>query len=284
MISIGTSSRALAAEPAFRPEDVLRGVPFASTHRGGPGRLCVEASGGPECLRFYGSIGAARMNPVIFLEGDVVQRAGNGAPWSVVGAYAQLSPALLQAEAEQYGAASARTFINLARPGVHGATGHHLQRRREREVALVDRALDRLKAHFGWGRLDLAGLSGGGHLVAALMARRSDIGHAVIASGNVAVRHRLRQRGLDVDVTGYTDFVDPIDLVHAVKLHLPDKVVMLTDPLDRVVTASSQAAYLKVLREAGVEVEQRLVTARDPDHHLLRLPAILAALTNGSNQ
>jgi hypothetical protein len=53
---------------------------------------------------------------------------------------------------------------------------------------------------------------------------------------------------------------------------------MLTDPLDAVVTASSQRTYLAALRDAGVKVEQRYVAARDASHHLLRMPAILAAL------
>ncbi len=53
--------------------------------------------------------------------------------------YPQLSPAMMQAEAEQYAAAAGRTFINLARPGVYGSSGDHMQRRREREVRLIDR-------------------------------------------------------------------------------------------------------------------------------------------------
>ncbi|MFM0609414.1 hypothetical protein PQR05_33300 [Paraburkholderia sediminicola] len=39
----------------------------------------------------------------------------------------------------------------------------------------------------GWKYVDLAGLSGGDHLVAALMARRDDINCAMIASGGVAI-------------------------------------------------------------------------------------------------
>jgi poly(3-hydroxybutyrate) depolymerase len=39
----------------------------------------------------------------------------------------------------------------------------------------VDKAIDLLKNSFGWSIIDLSGLSGGGHLVAALMARRNDV-------------------------------------------------------------------------------------------------------------
>jgi hypothetical protein len=280
---------ALAAEPPFSSQDVLSGTASSPVQCETVGALWVEVNGEGDCLRFYGGARqGAGANPVIFLEGDVVQQRNPrqdspGADlktiaWEVSPSYAQRSPGTMQAEAEQYAAAAGRPFVNLARPGVYVSSGNHLHRRREREVALVDRALDALKRRFGWERIDLAGLSGAGHLVAALMARRADIGCAVIASGNVAVRERLRERGLKADVTGFSDFVDPIDLVPEVARHPPRKVIMLTDPRDAVVTASSQRLYLEALRASGVAVEERLVAARDPRHHVLRIPAIMAAL------
>jgi dienelactone hydrolase len=295
MIEFSLSATALAAEPAFSPAEVLGGVPSTPAQCDGAGRIWVEIGGQGDCLRFYGAAPErARADPVIFLEGDVVQQSSydrdsavwdiSSIVWEVSSFYSELSPAVMQAEAEQYAGATARPFINLARPGVYGSSGNHLQRRREREVALVDRALDRLKERFGWDRIDLAGVSGGGHLVAALMARRSDVGCAIIASGNVAVRKRLRERGLEVDVTGYADFIDPMDLVAEVARHPPRKVIMLTDPQDAVVTASTQRAYLEALRAAGVDVEQRLIPARDPRHHRLRIPAIVAALACQSDR
>jgi dienelactone hydrolase len=186
----------------------------------------------------------------------------------------------MQAEAEQFAIAIGRTFVNLARPGTYGSSGNHHERRREREVALVDDALDRLKDAFGWQRIDLAGLSGGGHLVAALMGRRGDIGRAVIASGNVAVRMRNQERGMRADSTGYSDFVDPIDLVSDVAQHPPGKVIVLTDPRDKIVPAAGQAAYVRALRDVGVAVEHRFLPATDAHHHILRQAAILAVATH----
>jgi acetyl esterase/lipase len=110
------------------------------------------------------------------------------------------------------------------------------------------------------------------------MARRSDIDCAVIGSGNVAVRKRLQERGLEADVTGYADFVDPIALVREVALHPPRRIVMLTDPRDRLVSASSQQAYVDALRAAGVDVEHRFIFAHDRDNHRLRFPTSEAAL------
>lgn len=273
----------LADEPNFSSQHVLDGTEANLSACSRPGRIWVEVDGRGECLRYYGTVPKeGRGSPVVFLEGDVVQRPAKISPgqigWEVHPFYAQLGPAIMQSEAEQYAAATQRPFFNLARPGIYGSSGNHLERRRKREVNLVNAALGKLKEQFGWARLTLAGLSGGGHLVAAMLALRDDIDCAVIASGNVAVRQRLREWGLTADVTGFTDFIDPIDSVQDVARHPPKSIIVLTDPLDTVVSASSQGAYVAALRDAGASVEQRFVTARDAAHHLLRTPALIAAL------
>ncbi len=188
-----------------------------------------------------------------------------------------MSASQVQREAERLAATLARPVVNLARPGVMGSTGDHLQRRRPRESEIIDAALDGLKRRYGWDAIDLAGFSGGGHVVAALLARRADIRFVVIASGNVAVRERLEAMARIVDVTGYHDFLDPLDLVQDVVAHPPRHVVVLTDPKDVVVSAASQTAYVEALRAVGVSVEHRFVTASDQKHHNLRNEAILAA-------
>ncbi len=172
-----------------------------------------------------------------------------------------------------------RPYIHLARPGILGSSGHHLDRRRPREVALVDAALTRLKEHFGWRRLNLVGQSGGGHLVAALIARRADIGCAVITSGNTAVAQRNRENGWTTDITGHADFLDPIDHVAEVARHPPAKIIVLTDPQDERVSASVQTAYVEALRRVGVAVDHRFLPATGKLRHDLQLPGILAAFT-----
>jgi dienelactone hydrolase len=268
-----------AGEALFTADDVLNGVAPGDCQ--GPNYIGIALDGRDDCLRFYGAqAGSIDRPPLVFLEGDVIsvaQPRTDPPVWQVGEFYKRLNPRLMQKEAEHYSAATARTFVNLARPGTFGSSGHHLERRRPREVALVNAALDVLKARFGWARIDLAGFSGGGHLVGALLARRDDIGCAVIASGNVAVRQRSIERGLSTDVTGYADFVDPIDHAAEIGRH-PTRVVILTDPSDRVVEAKFQDMFAVALRTAGVTVEQRLVAAADPSHHNLRSAAIIAGL------
>jgi dienelactone hydrolase len=269
---------ALSPEAEFSADAALRGVLPPARRDNIPGHVWVEAAGRAERLRFYGA--AIGGSPIIFLEGDIFLRRDDGeVHWTVGEGYDEIAPRQIQAEAEQCAIAIGRTFLNLARPGTYGSSGNHHERRREREVALVDCALDQLKIAFGWQSINLAGLSGGGHLVAALMARRGDIDCAVIASGNVAVRMRNQERGIRVDVTGYSDFVDPIDLVSDVAQHPPNKVIVLTDPRDEIVSALVQTAYVQALRSVGVAVEHRFLPATDAHHHILRQAAILAAAT-----
>jgi len=278
MISF-TPSMNLRSEPAFLAEDVVRGVLPDPRWAYEAGRIWVEVDNRPEAMRVFGALaGVEEAVPLVFLEGDAVSRGNHVRNDIVVGDwYTRLTPFSVQAEAEQIAAAFRRPFINLARPGVFGSSGSHGERRREREVKLIDAALARLMDAFGWLRFDIAGQSGGGHLVAALIARRSDIRCAVIASGNVAVRQRNEARGMNTDATGYADFVDPIDLVSEVAQHPPSKIIVLTDPADSVVAAEHQFSYVERLLETGVAVEQRTVPAFDPNHHILRYPAMFAA-------
>jgi len=264
----------------FSGPEVVRGVESSSSDGDGdgPGRVRVEVDGKADVLAFYGAAPAGvPADPVIFLRGDVVEKRDTGIV--AIESYIATTPYDVQALAEQLCAGFTRPFIHLARPGILGSSGHHLDRRRPREVALVDMALTRLKAHFGWHRLNLVGQSGGGHLVAALIARRADIGCAVIASGNTAVAQRNREHGWTTDITGHADFLDPIDHVAEVARHPPQQIIVLTDPNDRRVSASVQTAYVEALRRVGVAVDHRFLSAAGELRHDLQLPGILAAFT-----
>ena len=201
----------LSSEP-FSGAEAVNGVVADPSHGDGPGRVRVEVDGRHDVLAFYGAAPeGSRADPVIFLRGDAIElRDGVLAANEF---YRATSPRDVQALCEQFAALFGRPYLHLARPGILGSSGHHRDRRRPREVALVDAALTRLKERFGWTALNIVGQSGGGHLVAALIARRSDIDCAVIASGNTAVAQRNREYGWTADITGHADFLDPIDHV-----------------------------------------------------------------------
>jgi SAM-dependent methyltransferase len=103
-----------------------------------------------------------------------------------------------------------------------------------------------------------------------------------VTSGNVAVWERIRERGEQLDVTGFSDSVDPIDDVAGVAQHPPRTIIMLTDPLDQRVSASSQRLYASALKDAFETanvrdpLDHREITADDDEHHRLWMAALLA--------
>lgn len=273
VIEFPLTDKPFAHESPFSPDDVLAGLQPSLVRSSGPGRIALTVNNQHAVLRFYGSerIGSDR-TPVIYLAGDVVQHVVGKV--IVRSDYRELSPEILQIEAGEIAARYNRTFVHLARPGIFGSSGHHLHRRRKHEIDLVNQAITRLAKGFSWNKIDLVGLSGGGHIVACLMARRNDIRRVVIASGNLAVKQRNADRGLTADVTGFDDFVDPIELVDQVAEHQPEQVTLLTDPDDTIVRARFQTAYATEMRAAGCRIKQKYVVSNENTHHILFREAI----------
>ena len=240
----------LSSEP-FSGDDAVNGVvadpsPRRARSRAGRGRRASTI-----VLAFYGAAPrAARADPVIFLRGDALELRDGVLVRQRI--HRATSPRDVQALASSSPRCSAgRTCISRG-PASSALRAVIATGAAPREVALVDAALTRLKQRFGWRTLNLVGQSGGGHLVAALIARRSDIDCAVIASGNTAVAQRNREHGWTTDITGHADFLDPIDHVADVARHPPSTLIVLTDPQDARVSASVQTAYVEALRAAGV--------------------------------
>lgn len=279
------SAHALAAKPIFRhSEDVGRPHEADDSYRDQPGRIWVELNGAADSLCFYGREDPqSARNPLMLLEGDAISKNRDTGQPEFGEQYLKSSPLKMQLDAQRLSIAMGRTVVNLARPGTNGSTGDHRERRRPREIALVKAALDQLRDEFKWSQVDLVGQSGGGTLVALLMARCDYIGNAVISSGNLAVWQRIRERGEQLDVTGFSDSVDPIDEVAGVAQHPPRTIIMLTDPLDQRVSASSQRFYASALKDAFKAVnlpdplDHREITADEDEHHRLRMAALLAA-------
>ena len=141
--------------------------------------------------------------------------------------------------------------IALSRPGTYGSSGFHAQRRRPREVAIVRAAFDALRERYGIERFAVSGQSGGGHLVGALLPARQDIACAAATSGVLAVGLRIRTKGWSTDITGYTDFYDPIDHVDEIPDDRERTILIIGDPRDVEVPFKTQRSYFEAVRDAG---------------------------------
>lgn len=228
--------------------------------------IWVKAGGASACLRYYVAGLAPRANPVamIWLNGDVLGPKGNNADKRQSGFGPTEMVALEQRLSARFGVPA----IFLGRPGTYGSAGkHYAMRGRPVEAALVDAALDGLKARYHIGAWALGGHSGGGTLVAEMLARRDDLRCAVISSGASAHRAYLEARGLLKPGEKLTRF-DPYAALDKVPADPQRRIFIIGDPRETNVPFSAQTLYFKGLtaRDHAAWLIP-LERARDSRHH-----------------
>lgn len=230
--------------------------------------IWVDIEGQGHCLRYYaaGLKAAPGPNPIVavWMNGDVLGPKGNNADKRQKGFGPVAMVSLEQRLSDRFGVPS----IFLARPGTYGSAGkHYTMRGRPIEAALIDAALDGLKVRYGIRSLALAGHSGGGTLVAEMLARRNDLRCAVISSGASAYRAYLEARHLikPGDPIGRFDPYRSLDKV------APDskrRIFVVGDPRETNVPFSAQQLYFKGLVDHGHAAWLLpLARATDSRHH-----------------
>ncbi|MDR7305330.1 hypothetical protein [Rhodoferax saidenbachensis] len=229
------------------------------------------------CIRYFPSAKAqGAQTAVFFIHGDVMGLEDhpdqNREVYEKTGSYkAQI------AQADRTAKDIGLPVIRIARPGVYGSTGmsHVRERRLPMEAYLVNAAITTIKERYGYHRILLTGLSGGGGLVgAALTLGRTDTDCAVVGSGAVSMKTRARLlaskealRGLDQTGQLLSDVYDPIDHVNGV---LPDsrrRIFVLGDPRDRSVAFESQQEFQQRLLSVGIPATLLTAEAKDAMHH-----------------
>jgi dienelactone hydrolase len=144
----------------------------------------------------------------------------------------------------------------MGRPGMHGSSGDHARDRHTQEaVLLVDAALTELRRRHGFRDFALSGFSSGGQLVANLLARRSDIRCAAIASAplDLAQLYR-RQDGMMPDHFAMRrgELADPMRTVRDIRSDAA--VFVIGDARDRSVPHAAWKAWEAAARRQGLRV------------------------------
>lgn len=237
----------------------------------------VEHAHGAECIRYYPSagLGDGQNKPksaVLFFHGDHL--AGS----SPLGNYDKISPdsltALMQKNYQAYGV----PFILVARPGVYGSSGEHMQRRRAKEFHSLNAAVDAIKRRHGLEQAILAGQSGGSTVVAALLTLgRRDVPCAALASGNYDIvelaeikRFKTGQRSRrGCDVTNYCDPYNVIDHVAGIASDPARIITLIGDPLDSNTVFHLQKKFADAVMAAGHRVDFLEAEGKGPDRHSL---------------
>jgi pimeloyl-ACP methyl ester carboxylesterase len=175
----------------------------------------------------------------------------------------------VQRSAHHWSRVGAAPYFAIGRLGAFGSSGNHGDRRSLTEVKVVMAALDVLKGAHKIRRFHLVGQSGGGHTVAALLQLREDIGCAVMTSGSLSSKTAARDRGLRI-TERMRRYYDPIDHVGSMRDRPGQRMFVLSDPQDRIVSFGSQREFVERVRSAGLPIVQIAASAGDEDHHGLQ--------------
>jgi pimeloyl-ACP methyl ester carboxylesterase len=213
----------------------------------------VEADGQSACLRYYASglAPAAGRNPIVaaWLHGDIMGATEGGADKHQKGLGVAAMIAQERTLSQRFGV----PFIFLARPGAYGSSGRHFKiRGRPIEAALIQAQLDALKARYGIGAWVLAGHSGGGTLVAEMLAHRNDIRCAVISSGASAFRAFLEAGHYTAALDHPENWFDPSTELDHVAADPARRIFVIGDPRDSDVPFATQEMYFQGLKARGL--------------------------------
>jgi hypothetical protein len=154
------------------------------------------------------------------------------------------------------------TAIRLARMGLDGSSGHHGLRRTMLELHVTNAALDAIKQRHGFRGFHIFGQSGGATLVGGLLALRRDIACAVPGSGRLALITEPKR----VETPALERF-DPVKMIPSILQNNSARIIVVTDPNDKVVPRRNQSEFVKRFREAGGRIEQFYVESTNKKHH-----------------
>jgi pimeloyl-ACP methyl ester carboxylesterase len=154
-------------------------------------------------------------------------------------------------------------FVFLARPGAYGSAGYHpTTASTQLEADLVAAQITAISTRYGVRSWVLGGHSGGGTLVAAMLARRTDIRCAVISSGAPAYNAYLEAHDVAWRVrSANLNAIDDVGKIAPKSL----RVIVMGDPRDENVFWPVQALYYHALKSHGVDATLMPLERGRPD-------------------
>lgn len=260
----------------FSEAAILSGVSAtaAQCHAAANAVWVETKNSGAECLKYWkaGFDALPVKRAVVFFHGDVFLGVGKTNK-----SYLDLNNVTLQKNADAWAKRLGLPYIFVGRPGTHGSSGNHMQRRRIGESELISAALDEMKKRYGVEQWVVAGQSGGGHVTSSLITQRSDIVCAVPTSAPSSPRIRWEILGRSKDTTNYADSYEPSRFVVKDKTHPQLRVFVLGDPNDRNVFWASQTVMADALQNAQIPVQLLQGQGDGPDAHGLSNSSRLVA-------
>jgi pimeloyl-ACP methyl ester carboxylesterase len=230
--------------------------------------LWVHVDGRGYCVRYWlSSSGGTKDEALVYIHGDI---GGLDRGKVFLAGEASLSTAGRQGRnAQRWSELFGGPFVSLGRVGAYGSSGEHLRQRRTLlEVQVMNAALDALKERHGFKRFHVVGQSGGGHTVATMLEKRSDLGCAVMTSGIVSVKANALDLGWPINTKIKASY-DPSDFIDAIQPRAGQRIVVISDPDDKRVPYRSQREFVERVRANGLPVLHVAAAAGDGRAHEL---------------
>ncbi len=150
-----------------------------------------------ECIRYYsaGLLESQTNNrAIVYFSGDVGVIGGAPASYTSLKPQDMVNKAVT-ASTELYNF----PYIFVARPGIYGSSGVHNGARKPLESLLMSEALNKINQRHQILNYVLVGHSGGGHIVSALLSKRTDILCAVPSSAPSSPKKQAEALGKTPD-------------------------------------------------------------------------------------
>jgi len=243
-----------ADDPPLNARTVLTGgvIVSESQCKSLPTAAWVRIDGTGYCVRYWlSTAGGAKDEAVVFIHGDL---GDSKAPSNLNRNAALVTAGGMQRDVQRWSRVYGGPYIAIGRLGAFGSSGDHRSKRRSLlEIRVIAAALDELKARHGFRRFHLAGQSGGAHTVAGLAQMRVDVGCAVMASGSVSLKTRMRDSGRKVDSAINAKY-DPLDHVTAMQDQQGRRMIVMSDPDDQIVSFRSQREFVERVRARNLPI------------------------------
>ena len=267
-----------ADEPRLHASDVLvRGITLTEIQcKALSTAVWVRVEGRPFCVRYWiSTAGGKKDDAMVFIDGDLGD--GDKGSTTLNSHAARVTAASLQRHAQVWSRLHNGPYVFLGRPGTFGSSGDHTRERRSLlEVKVVMAALDVLKERYGLKRVHTIGQSGGGHTVAAMAQMRTDLGCAVMTSGVLSVKSRERDLGSTIGSRIRAAY-DPIDFVGSMRHQPGRRLIVISDPDDRVASFRSQREFVERVKAKGLPILHITTGAGDDKFHGLASQGLRAA-------
>lgn len=247
-----------------RAADMLRGIQMTEAQCASrPQTVWVRVAEQEFCIRYYLSTAGGRgREPLVFLRGDTFGRLELNGAFSGAAEAKDVDTTRFEKIADLISEEAGVPAIYLGRVGLDGSSGHHRLRRTILELNVTNAALEAIKRRHGFNGFHVMGQSGGATLAGGLLAKRSDIGCAVLGSGLLAFQKSPERTGNPA-----TQFFNVADSAAFIARKPSSRILVVTDPADRRVPRALQTGFVDALRAAGGRAEQIIVEATDESHH-----------------